>query len=66
MKRTFVLGDFVRAANESHPLVIDRGDSRWREAGAVGIGAVQHLKAAGSNFPNFADFTPVHGEDAHI
>lgn len=66
MKRTFIVGDFVSAANESHALVIDRGDRLRREAGAVGIGAVQDLEAARSNFPNLADFTTVEVEDAHI
>jgi len=63
MKRTFILSDFVRAADESHPLVIDRGDGRWREAGPVGICAVQELEATGSNFPDFAYVTTVHGEE---
>ncbi len=66
MSRTLILRDFVSAANESHSFGIDRKDSRWREAGAVGIGAVQDLETAGSNFPNFADVTTVHGQDAHI
>ncbi len=66
MKRTFILDDFVRAADESHPVVLDRRDGRWREAGPVGIGAVQELGATGSNFPDFAYVTTVHGEDGHI
>ncbi len=66
MKQTFILSDFVNAANEGHPLVIDRGDRHWREAGALGIGAVQDLEAAGSNLSNFADLTTVRGEDLHV